>query len=246
MYKLCLIISEQNLATQIKVANYYRDKGCKVHLIIADRINCYENHQKIIRLIKSFGHDNNFTFLNLAEKNTVEKWDGANLREKVDWIFLESFEQRYLKNFGLQRLIRCDFSVSNDFHDSSLHRFPNNFSLRMKYLEECIHESLLAFASLKDYVFISIGAGGLKPVLLHLIATANGCESFALESTRIEDKWMLFDSFTIGPISDMKNRMRSISDEDAAISISKMALMLNNEGQPYAGHIDTINQKKLS
>lgn len=246
MHKLCLVVSEQNLATQIKIANYYKSAGNDVHLIIADRMNCYGNFNEITTLLTSLGYENNFTFLNIAESKMVESWeDGAKI-ENINWQLLGSFEEKYLKSFGLQRLLRCDFAVSNDFHDSSLYSFPNNFNLKMKYIEECILEVLSVMEKLKGYDFIALSAGGLKPVLIHFIAKGNGLRSYCLESTRLEDKWILYDSFTIGPMSDMKQRMHSIADESAEAALEVMHSKLDAGGQPYAGHIETIRQANQS
>lgn len=246
MHKLCLVISEQNLATQIKVANYYKKNGHEIHLIIADRLNCYGDIGEVTELLRSFGYINNFTFLNTAESKLADKWQEGSKSENVNWNVLGSFERKYLKDFGLQRLVRCDFAVSKDFHDSSLYNFPDNFNLKMKYVEECILEALSVMKKLKGYDFIALSAGGLKPVLIHFIARGNGLRSYCLESTRLEDKWMLFDSFTIGPMSDMKKRMHSIADHDAVAALEAMHLKLDSGGQPYAGHLETIRQSNQS
>ena len=101
---------EQNLATQIKIGAYYKNKGFKVHFIVADRINCFSIEESVIKkTFKMFGFDKNYTLLKSAEIKLVENWNGKTLKEDVNWDNLYAFEKKYLKDIGIQRLARCDY-----------------------------------------------------------------------------------------------------------------------------------------
>ena len=247
MKKICLIISEQNLVTQLKIGTYYKNKNFKVHFIVQDRINCFSiDNSNIKEIFKLFGFEDNFTLLNLAEINLIENWDGKNLKEDVDWDKLYAFEKRYLKDIGIQRLARCDYAIINDYYDHYIHPFPKNFNLRMKFIEECIQEVESVIKKLKGYDFISLTDTGLKPLLIHFIAKFYKNKSFCLASTRIADKWMLFDSYTIGPTSEMSKWMNEVSENDAKLALNEIRSKLNGGEQIYPSHNETIKLSKKS
>jgi len=247
MKKICLIVSEQNLATQLKIGAYYKNKGFKVHFIVADRLNCFSiERSEIKKSFKLFGFENNFTLLDSAEIRLVENWDGKNLKEGVNWDKLYAFEKKYLKDIGIQRLARCDYAITNDYYDHYIHPFPKDFNLRMKFVEECVQEVESVINNLKGYDFISLTDTGLKPLLIHLISTFHKSKSFCLASTRIADKWMLFDSYTIGPTSEMTQWMNEVSDSDASLALKKIRSKLDVGEQIYSSHNETIKLSKQS
>lgn len=247
MKKICLIVSEQNLATQLEIGTYYKRKGFKVHFIVADRLNCFSLEEaKINKIFKSFKFENSFYLLNSAENELVKKWDGKILKEDVNWSKLYTFEKKYLKNIGIQRLARCDYAIINDYYDHYINPFPKDFNLRMKYVEECIEEVISVIKKLKGYVFISLTDTGLKPLLIHLIATYHKNKSYCLASTRIADKWMLFDSYTIGPSSEMAKWMNAVSDNDAESALKIFRKKLDAGEQMYPSHNKTIKLSKQS
>ena len=247
MKKLCLIVLEQNLATQLKIGAYYKNKGFIVHFIVADRLNCFSiEESEIKKTFKFFGFENNYTLLKSAEIKLAENWNGKILKEDVNWDNLYALEKKYLKDIGIQRLARCDYAITNDYYDHYIHPFPNDFNLRMKYVEECILEVISVIEKLKGYDFISLTDTGLKPVLIHLISKCYKSKSFSLASTRIADKWMLFDSYTIGPTSDMEKWMNEVSDNDALLALKEIRSKLDLGEQIYPSHSETIKLSKQS
>ena len=247
MEKICLIVMEQNLATQIKIGAYYKNKGFKVHFIVADRINCFSIEESVIKkTFKMFGFDKNYTLLKSAEIKLVENWNGKTLKEDVNWDNLYAFEKKYLKDIGIQRLARCDYSITNDYYDHYIHPFPKDFNVRMKYVEECILEVTSLVNKLEGYDFISLTDTGLKPILIHLISKYQKRKCFCLSSTRIADKWMLFDSYTIGPTSDMRKWMNEVSDNDALLALKDIRTKLDEGEQIYPSHNEIIKLSKQS
>ena len=247
MKKLCFIVMEQNLATQLKVGEYYKSKGFIVHFIVADRLNCFlREESELKKTFKLFGFENDYTLLKSAEIKLAENWNGKTLEEDVDWDNLYLFEKKYFKDIGIQRLARCDYAITNDYYDHYIHPFPKDFNLRMKYVEECILEVVSVMERLKGYDFISLTDTGLKPILIHFISKYRKSKSYCLASTRIADKWMLFDSYTIGPTSDMEKWMNEVSDDDALLAMNEIRSKLDSGEQIYPSHNETIKLSKQS
>lgn len=247
MKKICLIVMEHNLATLLKVGGYFKKKGFKIHFLVADRLNCFSYEvSDLYKIFKKFGFENDFTLLNSAEIKLADNWDGKKLKENVNWINLYAFEKKYLKEIGIQRLARCDYAITNDYYDHYIHPFPKDFNLRMKYVEECFVEVLSVLKKLKNYCFISFTDTGIKPILIHLIAKYHKNKSFCLASTRIADKWMLFDSYTIGPSSDIDELMNDVTDKEASLALKEIRSKLDLGEQIYQSHNETITKSKES
>jgi len=137
-------------------------------------------------------------------------------KEEVDWGFLDSFQRDYGEVFSIYDLLRCDLSLSDDYHDYDYFVYKaNNKWLMYKYLE-LVAKWLINFMNEKSFNLIfSFRNQGLLKALFFAYANAKNLPYYILDNSRIGNLSILSDTFFIGTsrnIADEIYRLKKTSD----------------------------------
>ena len=211
MKKILLIVNEKDFDFQIILGKELRDQGFYVDLLICDRWNLFSNIQEIKKEIDKHKFDD-FSIRYFDEMyKKLESHIDSNEKPKVDWEYLKKFEEKYNDGYSLNQVLRSDFAIADDFHTCRLYPFPKNREMQYKYLELNLKLIEEIYNSRKYDLIFSIGTKTVVKPILYKISIKNNIPFITLEQSRINNRWLFYDNFCIGPDKKILAEMSRIS-----------------------------------
>lgn len=247
--KILLLAYENDVNSYVQIGKQLQNLGHEVAIFSADFFSVTIANNYTQKIFKENGFNENLlgSLINeLKEINNISIDDNV----VVDYEFLTHFESKLKGGRTLNNLIALDYILTQFGHSRTYVERPNNKEVVYKTLELCLKKVLSFTEHVKPDLIFTYGNNHLIKNLFYEVSIVNKVPMFALDTCRVNRRYIILDNLWIGTSDFIKKEMQKLKEEKDPCSEATAYIenMIKNNVQAYSfeGSYDLKNEKKYN
>lgn len=247
--KILLLAYENDFNSYIQVGKQLKNLGHEVAIFSADffSVTIANNYTQIA--FQENGFEEHMLGSLQDELKEINKIVNEDTIE-VDYEYLAKFESKLKGNRTLNNLIALDYIITQFGHSRTYVNRPKNKEITYKTLELCLKKADTFFEKIKPDLVFTYGNNHIIKNIFYEISLFNNTPMLALDTCRVNNRYILLDNLWIGTSEYIKKEMQRLKDEKNSCEEANAYIenMIKNNVQAYnfEGSYDLQNDKKYN